>query len=122
MNDNNKLIYIINECLIIEDNIKNIQLINSITKFRVNKNLKIEYNLKDEDIDNLIENFKTFGKIYFIYNKLDSLIIKNKDNINTFFELISNQIQINNIELLYRASKDGLKFKNMINKINNKSN
>ena len=70
----------------------------------------------------MIGKIKTFGKIYFIYNKLDSLIIKNKDDINKFYELISNQIQLNNIELLYRSSKDGLGFKSLINKINNKSN
>jgi len=69
----------------------------------------------------LIENIKTFGNIYFINYKLDSLIIKNKDDIDKFYELISNKIKINNIELLYRASKDGLEFKNLINKINNKS-
>jgi len=105
--NNNKLVSTINECLNIEDYIKNIQLIDSITKLKVNKNLKIEYNLRDEDIDNLIEKIKTFGKINLIYNKLDSLIIQNKDDIDKFYELISNQIQINNIELLYRASKDG---------------
>lgn len=122
LDDHNKLVSTINECLNIEDNIKNIQLINSITKLKVNNNLKIEYNLKDEDFDNLIENIKTFGNIYFINNKLDSVIIKNKDDIDKFYELISNKIKINNIKLLYRASKDGLEFKSLINKINNKSN
>ena len=51
-----------------------------------------------------------------------SQILKNKDKINNFIQLISSQININNIKLLYRSTKDGLELHNIINKINNKSN
>ena len=53
---------------------------------------------------------------------LDSLIIKNKDDKNKFFRLISRKIKINAMKLLYRSTRDGLTYQNVVNKINNKSN
>ena len=53
---------------------------------------------------------------------LDSLIIKNKDDKNKFFKLISSKIKINDMKLLYRSTRDGLTYQNVVNKINNKSN
>ena len=110
-NDNNKLSSIISSCIKIEDNVKYINIIdNNIKKWRLDKYLNIEYHIKKEDFDILINSIKTIGKLKDIYDKYDtdSLILKNKDDIKKFYDLLSNKIKINNIKLLYRASKDGL--------------
>ena len=52
----------------------------------------------------------------------NSIILKNKEDFKKFEKLISNELTINNIELIYRASKDTAKFGNVVNKVNNKSN
>ena len=122
-NDNNKLNSIINDCINIENNIKNINLINSnIYKLKLNNDIKFNFIPEKEDLDKFIQNIKKFGNINNINLDIDSLILKNKDEIYKFYKLISNQIKINNIKLLYRSTKDGLKYQNIINKINNKSN
>ena len=48
--------------------------------------------------------------------------MKNQENIYKFYALISTQIKINNMKILYRASKDGFSLNNLKDKINNKSN
>jgi hypothetical protein len=121
-NEDNKLTSIINDCINIEDNIKNINLINdNIKKCKLNKDINIQFNIENEYFDNYIKSTKSLGQILDIFN-IDSLILKNKDDINKFYNLISNQIKINNIKLLYRSSRDGLKLNDLKNKINNKSN
>ena len=118
-NDNNKLNSIINDCIYIENNIKNINLINSnINKLKLHKDIEINFIPDNEDLDKFIQNIKKFGNILDI----DSLILKNKGDIDKFKCLISNKLIINNMKLLYRSTKDGLNLQNMINKINNKSN
>ena len=112
----------INECINIEDNIEKINLINSnIKKCNLNKDEKIEFSNDDKEIDDFIKQIKIFGKVSNIFS-LESLILKSKEDLSKFYKLISNNIKINNIKLAYRASKDGLDLKNVVNKINNKSN
>jgi len=119
--DNNKLNSIINDCINIENNIKKINLINlNIKKLKLNNDLKFDFTPENEDLDKFIQNIKKFGNI--INLDIDSLILKNKNDINIFYKLISSQIKINNIKILYKSTKDGLKYQNIINKINNKSN
>ena len=121
-NDNNLLSSIISNCINIEENIKNINIINdNIKKYKDNKDIKIEFNIKNEELENFIKSIKSFGQIYKI-SKLDSLILKNGDESEKFFNLISNKIKITNIELLYRASRDGLDLNNLRDKIENKTN
>ena len=63
MNENN-LSSLINDCINIENNIKEINIINdNIKKCDINKNIKIIYNIKEEDINNMIDNLNNFGKI-----------------------------------------------------------
>ena len=120
-NDNNKLCSLINDCIIIENNIKNINIINdSIKKCKENNDINIEFNLENEYIDNYIKEIKSLGKIYD-RNNIDSLILKNKNDINKFYNLFSNKIKINNIKLIYSSNKDGLELNSLKNKINNKS-
>ena len=119
--DNNKLSSTINDCLNIEDNIKNINLINNnITKCKLNKDINIQFYIENENFDNYIKTTKSFGKIIDSII-IESLILKNKDDKNKFYNLLSSQIKINNMHLLYRASRDGLKLNDLKSKINNKS-
>ena len=120
-NDNIKLINILNDCINIEDYIKNIYLINdNIKKCNSKKDIKIEFYFEDKFIDNFKENIKGFGKLNNF--NLDSLILKNQNEINKFYNLVNNKIKINNMKLLYRYSKDGLELATIKDKINNKSN
>ena len=94
----------------------------NIKNYKTNKNNIFELNIKNEYFNNLMNNIKSFCCIDIPKNNLDSLIIKNRDELNSFYNLISNKINIKNIKLLYRASRDGLNFNNLKDKINNKSN
>jgi len=121
-NEDHKLSSIINDCINLEDNIKNINLINNkIKKYKLNQDISIQFNIENEYFDNYIKSTKTFGQILNIFN-IDSLILKNKDELNKFYSIISSQLKISNIKLLYRAGRDGLGLKDLENKINNKSN
>ena len=105
-NENN-LISIINNCINVENNIKEINEINeNIKKCNDSKYLKI--NIREKELNKIIEMIKIFGKIYIsgiIFN--NSLIIKNNniyiDNLKTWI----NPEQNFKTELLYRKSKDG---------------
>ena len=62
--DNNKLSPLINDCIIIENNIKYSNLIyNSLQKCKSNKNIKI--NFIYEDINNILERINNFGIVYY---------------------------------------------------------
>ena len=75
------------------------------------------------NLNEFIQNIKTFGKINVVFSNFDdSLILKNKSDLQKLIELISNRIEINNTKLLYRASRDGHSFKNVVDKLKNKSN
>jgi len=120
-NDNNKLCSLINDCIIIENNIKNMNIINeSIKKCKENNDINIEFNLDNEYIDNFIKEIKSLGNIYD-RNNIDSLILKNNIDLNKFYNLISNKIKINNMKLIYSSNKDGLELNSLKNKIDNKS-
>ena len=123
-NDESKISSMINYCIDIEDNIKKIESINNnIEKCKSNSDIIIEFRPKEENIDNFIQNIKSFGNLLNPnIENLDSFILKNKNDVMKFYLLISNIINISNIKLVYRASKDGLQVMNIINKINNKSN
>ena len=120
--DNNKLSSIINKCNNIENNIKNINIINeNISKNRINNDINIEFPIENKYFENIINNIKNFG-CFNINNDLDSLILKNKDELFKFYNLLSSKIKSLNMKLLYRASRDGLNLNSLKNKINNKSN
>ena len=116
--DNDKLSSLINDCLIIENNVNRINILNeSIKKYNTHNKLNIKFT-SDEYLDNFIKTIKIFGNI----SNFNSIILKNKEDLEKFENLISNEITINNIELIYRASKDTAKYQNVVNKVNNKSN
>ena len=64
-------------------------------------------------------NIENFG---YLSIDIDTLILKNENDMNKFFELIKVKEKIYGMNLLYRASRDGLNYLNIVNKINNKSN
>ena len=108
--DDNKLNSLINDCINIENSIKEINIINNnIKKSNRLINLKIKFTPEDEnkkEFLNISEIFKNFGKIYYNNNFEDSLIInKNKLYIDSLTKWIN--LKIVNTELLYRKSKDG---------------
>ena len=100
----------INNCIIIENNIRDIIKINEKIKNCDNLDkINIKFNPeKESEINKFLMKIKNFGKI--ISNQIfinDSLIIKNND---LFIEKIKTQINPNKeiiSQLLYRKSKDG---------------
>ena len=62
--DNNNLYSYINDCINIENNIKNINIINeNINKCNLNNKIKMQFNPKDEKLNEFLEKIKFFGKI-----------------------------------------------------------
>ena len=62
-NENN-LSSLINDCINIENNINEINILNdNINKCNSNKDIKIVYNIKEEQINNMLDEIKNFGKI-----------------------------------------------------------
>ena len=86
-NDNDLNTYI-NDCINIENNIKNINIINeSINKCNINNKMKLLFYPKDNQLENFIEAFKIFGKIFYYNNspfslKVDSINSSSIININ----------------------------------------
>ena len=120
-NDDNKLSFNINNCINIEDNIKNINTINdNIKKCGKNNDIKIEFIIEKEHFDNFINTIKSLGNIYDIDK--DSKILTSKEDIKKFNDLLSTQIKITNMKLLYRSSRDGLELNKLKEKIDNKCN
>ena len=113
--DDDKLNEIIDNCINIENNVKDINTIKAkMEKYIKNGNkfnVQINYN-----IDNFINKIKKFGYIF------DSTILKEQNNIKKFNELIDDDKITNNLNLLYRSSRDEFNYLNIINAINNKSN
>ena len=122
--DNNKLGQLITNCINIEKNINTINEINeNIKKCKLNKDDIIEFN-SIETLDALTNKLKAFGKVKrkLKYFDINTLILKNTDDFQKFHDLLSSCIDISNIQLLYRATRDGLSLENIVQKINNKSN
>ena len=110
--DDDKLNEIIDNCINIENNVKDINTIKAkMEKYIKNGNkfnVQINYN-----IDNFINKIKKFGYIF------DSTILKEQNNINKFNKLINDDKITNNLNLLYRSSRDEFNYLNIINAINN---
>ena len=114
-NDDKNLISLINDCLDIENNIKEIININETLKKNKNSaNIEIKFYPEEYKINNLLSNIKIFGSI-FTRGWNDNKLKKNNLNIN----------QDNNILLIsnekYKTLYNLLKFINPVNKIEIKS-
>ena len=64
--DNNELSSLINDCIIIENNIKDINLINeNIKQWDKRKNIQIKFGPEENSINKFIESINQFGNIYY---------------------------------------------------------
>ena len=64
--ENNQINSLINDCINIENNIKEINIINeNIKKFNTNKNQKIIFSPEENDINIFLESIKIFGNVFF---------------------------------------------------------
>ena len=110
-NDDNILNSFINECINIENNIEEINIINqNIKKNNESQNFEIMfYPDKEKDINEFIEKIKKFGYISnyaYIFN--DSVIISFDNNYKFIIDEIEKRNnKINSSNLIYKATKDG---------------
>ena len=107
---------LINDCINIENNLKDINNINDSVK-KYNQNNKKNYRFFAYE-DDFILKIKNLGSLSYI----DSLILNNDDTYNKFHLLIDDHNLTNNMNLIYRSSRDGFNYLSIVNKINNKSN
>ena len=64
--DNNNLYSYINDCINIENNIKNVNIINeNINKSNIKNKIKIKFNTNENQLDDFLKIIKTFGEIYY---------------------------------------------------------
>ena len=114
--DENKLCSYINDCIIIENNIKEINIINEkINNYNNEKDFKIFfYPDKEDEIKCFIDEIKKFGNLDEF--NVNSKIINYEDE-----KLIKNWISNNkiNFSLLYRMSVDGDSFETFHDKCDN---
>ena len=113
--DANKMKSFVNDSINIENYVKDINNIYESIK-NVNENeMKIQFHFEEKELNNILEKLDNFGKIYNkkdIFFEIESCIINDKNNLNFVIEQIKikNNIKLNqtiNLNLLYRASKDG---------------
>ena len=121
--DNDKILNsIINDCINIENNICNINLINDSIKKYKNFNVSdAKLYIEDEnEIKSFLERIKTFGKIdpYYILN--NSKIITKQEELELINSWISPNKKIN-CKLIYRATRDGDSDREFHSKCDNKS-
>ena len=110
-NDDNVLNSLINECIIIENNIEEINIIDkNIKKNNDSHNFEIMfYPDKEKDINEFIEKIKKFGYISnyaYIFN--DSVIISFDNNYKFIIDEIEKRNnKINSSNLIYKTTKVG---------------
>lgn len=109
--DNNNLNSLINECLNIENNIKDINAIKeNIKKFRENNNIIIDFKPDIEEINSFLETIEKYGDIYKKI-ELKSNIFKSMNDIDFILTHLKNEDNPNNkqisLNLLFQATKDG---------------
>ena len=105
----NKLNLVINDCINIEKNIKNINEIhNNINKFKNDEISIYFYPQEEKSINSFLENIKNFGKIFADDFLKDSKIIKNNmEYIKSLRKWINPENKNIKDELLYRLTNDG---------------
>ena len=122
-NNDEKINLIINDCITIENNINNINLINDkIKSYKNDNNLKINFYPKNEiEINSFLQKIKNFGKISnnnFNINSISKIADKEE-----YCMSLKNWIEPNKdlkFELLYRLSEHGEKFSKLHELCDNK--
>ena len=108
----NKLSSLINDCLNIEKNIKDInELKDIINKCNSNKNLEIKLNAGEEEINNILYSIKELGGIAFIENKIEEKeevekIINIEDDIKPKIEEDDIDDRKSDYDIEFRKSDD----------------
>ena len=126
--EENKVCSLINECINIENNIKDINnIFDNISKTK-NADLidSIHFAPEESELNNFLKTINTFGSIMFEKICLDdnSTIIKNIGSLKFVIGQIkkNNNINLNktsNLKIIYRASRDGDSCKTYHQKTNN---
>ena len=106
--NNNKLISLINDCINIENNIKEINNINEkIKKCNYNQNIKIKFNPEEEnEINKFLEKIKSFGNIRNI--SIDNNIYRFKKCPNDINEERKYMINGENENIITKTGIDAL--------------
>ena len=116
--NNNKLNFLINDCLIIENNISNIKLLNEriIKSTFSNKGIKFKL-YEQEELNNLLNSINIFGLIQQKIKLFNSTIISEEE-----LDLVESWLNHKKFtsELLYRKTKHGSTTNDFHNKCDNK--
>ena len=111
--DNNKLKILIFNCINIEKNIKEINLLNKNIEKISDLDINFKFNLEESKVNKLLDSIKIFGKI--VENKFDTKIDFDEKLVKSWLDgrkFMS--------ELLYRKSRDGSTPDDFHNKCDNK--
>ena len=108
--DDNNLNSLINICINIENNIKEINIIKeNIEKYNSNNNIIIDFKPDiNEDINPFLESFKKFGSVYNNLN-IESNIIKSYNEIEFIAAYLKKEENVKqlSLNLIYQTTKDG---------------
>ena len=112
LNENkNKLSFIIHSYISIENNIKEINIINENMKKCTNSNyLEINFYPYEEGMNNFIEKINTFGQLnYSGFCKLSTIIKDDFDKENSIIKWIKEKVNKNEIkfELIFKMKENG---------------
>ena len=113
--DNNNLSSFMNDCIVIENNIKDIIIINdNIKKCNNSKDIKIKFIPEEEGVNNFIENIKKFGELIIIDKKIlesTSILYYDIDKQISILYWIKEKTNKDNIkfELIFKMSENGSK-------------
>ena len=123
-NDDKKLKIFINDCINIEKNIEEINILNeSLKNLNTSKELKFVFNPEnEEEINNFLKIIKSFGELGE-ESKIKSSIVGNDiNNEKLIINWIKEKININkiNFELIFRMSQNGSDSQDFHNYCDNK--
>ena len=125
LKDDNHLNSFINDCINIENNIAEINIIdNKIKKSNlIHSECNIIFFPKEDKIEPFLEKIRSFGEIFNGFFKDSIILSPNDDNIFILDQIESSINQpIKNITLIYRATRDRDSYDNFFNKCNEKKN
>ena len=111
--NDDKLNILINDCINIENNIKNVNIINEkIKKCNNSNNSKININLNEEEINKFLEKIKIIGEIGEEKEdilKSSSILKNNINNQKLILNWIKEKTKKNsiNFELIFKMSENG---------------
>ena len=112
-NDKNKLNIIINDCINIENNINNINIIKEKLKKCKDNDSEVIFSPNEKEFNEFLKKVKSFGEIKIINNNDNNQFIKSvimqKDEFYFIKSEIKNKLnkKIKEIKKLYQATVDG---------------